>query len=65
VRGRGLMWGLVVSVPAADVVNAAYRHGLLILSAGANVVRLLPPLTITPEEIDLLLEKLRAALGGG
>ena len=62
VRGQGMIWGVVTTVPAADVVKAAQAHGLLILSAGTNVVRLLPPLTITSQEIDLLLNKLQAAL---
>jgi len=62
VRGRGMMWGLVTSFPAADAVKAAQAHGLLILSAGSNVIRLLPPLTISKAEIALLLERLQAAL---
>ncbi len=62
VRGRGMMWGLVSTVPAANVVSAARNHNLLILSAGANVIRLLPPLVISESEIDLLVEKLSLAL---
>ncbi len=62
VRGRGMMWGLVTSFPAADAVKAAQARGLLILSAGGNVIRLLPPLIISKEEISLLLERLQAAL---
>ncbi|OQY36489.1 MAG: acetylornithine aminotransferase [Anaerolineaceae bacterium 4572_5.2] len=62
VRGKGMMWGLVTTIPAADVVKAALAHNLLILSAGSNVIRLLPPLLISEREIELLLEKLQAAL---
>jgi len=62
IRGRGMMWGVVTTIPAADVVNAAQTHGLLVISAGTDVVRLLPPLSISSEEIDLLLEKLQTAL---
>ncbi|HHJ06977.1 MAG TPA: aspartate aminotransferase family protein [Anaerolineae bacterium] len=62
VRGKGMMWGLVTSFPAADAVKAAQARGLLILSAGGNVIRLLPPLIISKEEISLLLERLQAAL---
>ncbi len=62
VRGKGMMWGLLTTVPAADVVAAARARGLLILSAGANVVRLLPPLVISREEIAALVEKLSLAL---
>lgn len=62
VRGRGMMWGVVTTIPAAEVMKAARTHGLLVLVAGADVVRLLPPLTIKPEEIVLLLQKLQATL---
>ncbi len=62
VRGRGMMWGLLTTVPAANIVAAAQEQGLLILSAGANVVRLLPPLVISEAEIDVLTEKLSLAL---
>jgi acetylornithine aminotransferase len=62
VRGRGLMWGLVSEPPAGDIVTEARNHGLIILVAGPNVVRLLPPLTITQAEIDLLVERLLKTL---
>ncbi len=62
VRGQGMMWGLVSTFPAAQAVKAAQAQGLLILSAGSNVIRLLPPLIISEEEIALLLEKLQVTL---
>ncbi len=62
VRGKGLMWGLVSTPPAADIVAEARRHGLIILVAGSNVVRLLPPLTITLTEIDTLVSRLAHAV---
>ena len=52
VRGLGLMWGIQLNVPAAPVVAAALAAGLLVTSAGERVVRLLPPLTITADEVD-------------
>jgi len=52
VRGRGLMWGLELAEPAAPYVTAARERGLLVLTAGANVLRLLPPLVISPEELE-------------
>jgi predicted acetylornithine/succinylornithine family transaminase len=58
IRGKGLMWGLVTVPPAADIVAEARKHGLIILVAGPNVVRLLPPLVISRPEIDLLVERL-------
>ncbi|RMF01462.1 MAG: aminotransferase class III-fold pyridoxal phosphate-dependent enzyme, partial [Chloroflexi bacterium] len=62
VRGRGMMWGLVSVPPAAEIVAQARNHGLIILVAGPNVVRLLPPLTISRDEIDLLVERLAQTL---
>jgi acetylornithine/N-succinyldiaminopimelate aminotransferase len=64
VRGKGLMWGLVSVPPALDVVDAARSHGLIILIAGPNVVRLLPPLTISQAEVDELVSRLLKALDG-
>jgi len=52
VRGRGLMWGVELSVPAAPVVGAARDRQLLVLSAGPNVLRLLPPLVIEDADLD-------------
>ncbi|MBE7552004.1 MAG: aspartate aminotransferase family protein [Anaerolineales bacterium] len=57
-RGRGLMWGLLSEIPAAEIVAEARNHGLIILVAGERVVRLLPPLTITRAELDMLIERL-------
>ena len=50
-RGQGLMLGLKMRVPNTDFVNAARKHGLLIIGAGDNVVRLLPPLIITEGQV--------------
>ncbi|MCX6027904.1 MAG: aspartate aminotransferase family protein [Chloroflexi bacterium] len=58
VRGVGLMLGADLDIPAADVVVAGYRHGLLMVNAGSNILRLVPPLVISREEIDLLVERL-------
>jgi len=51
VRGRGLMWGLELSEPAAPFVTAARERGLLVATAGPNVIRLLPPLVVTQEQL--------------
>lgn len=50
-RGQGLMLGLKLVVPNTEFVAAARKHGLLIVGAGENVVRLLPPLTITEDQV--------------
>ena len=61
VRGQGLMWGLEVNTDVDAIVDAARSHRLLINRTSGSVVRLLPPLIITLEEIDQALETLEAA----
>jgi len=51
VRGRGLMWGVELAEAAAPFVAAARERGLLVATAGPTVLRMLPPLVITPEEL--------------
>ena len=58
-RGLGLMQGLVVTVPVKEVVTKALlEEHLVILSAGKDVIRLLPPLVITEKDVDLFKEKI-------
>jgi acetylornithine/N-succinyldiaminopimelate aminotransferase len=52
VRGAGLMLGLKCKVPNSEVVNAGYAAGIITVPAADNVVRLLPPLTLTDDDID-------------
>jgi acetylornithine/N-succinyldiaminopimelate aminotransferase len=61
VRGLGLMLGLECKVPNTDVVAAGYAALLTTVPAADNVVRLLPPLTITEGEITEALARLDAA----
>lgn len=61
VRGQGLLLGLKLNVPNTEFVNAARRTGLLVVGAGDNVIRLLPPLIITEEHVREAMEKLSAA----
>ena len=61
VRGRGLMVGVDLDVPAANLVAAGYGQGLLMINAGPETLRLVPPLIITRPEIDTLIERLAAA----
>jgi len=61
VRGKGLMMGLECAVPNMDVVNAGYDALILTVPAGGNVVRFVPALTITKEEIDEALARLSSA----
>lgn len=66
VRGAGLMIGAELRQPfrgrAGDIGAAAARHGVLVLSAGADVVRLLPPLTIDDDEVEDGMTRLEAAM---
>jgi len=62
VRGWGLIQGLVMRIPAAEVVRAAMEQGLLLVPAGSQVVRFVPPLIVTPAEIDEALARLESAL---
>lgn len=61
-RGKGLIQGLVVTKPVAEIVNKALAEGLVVISAGSDVIRLVPPLIITREHIDEMIEKLEKAL---
>jgi acetylornithine/N-succinyldiaminopimelate aminotransferase len=63
VRGKGLMIGADLDLSASEVVSAGYRKGLLLVNAGLETLRLVPPLIITWEEIDLLIERLRGIFG--
>ena len=60
-RGEGLMMGIKCKAPNMDVVNACYAEDLLTVPAADNVVRILPPLNVTEEEIDLAIAKIDAA----
>jgi len=58
IRGRGLMMGIELDFPASDIVNAGYDEGLLMVGAGANTLRLVPPLIIETSDIDVAIERL-------
>ena len=66
IRGKGLMLGGVLHEAwkgrAGEIVSSALNHGVLILVAGPDVVRLVPPLTITGDEVQTGLERLTKAL---
>ena len=62
-RGMGFMQGIVVEGrPVGDIVKKAIANGLVILSAGSDVLRLVPPLIITKDDIDEMIGKLEAVL---
>jgi len=62
-RGMGLIQGLEFSVPVAPIVSQALlEQKLVLISAGANVIRFVPPLVIEKEHVDEMVEKLEAVL---
>lgn len=61
-RGKGLMQGLELSVPAAPVLARARDKGVILISAGANVIRFVPPLVVTEKEIARMLSVLGECL---
>jgi acetylornithine/N-succinyldiaminopimelate aminotransferase len=62
VRGLGLMWGLELAREGTPVVAACRERGLLVNCTQGNVIRLLPPLVITDQELAAALAILREAL---
>jgi acetylornithine/N-succinyldiaminopimelate aminotransferase len=62
VRGRGLLVGALLDRPVGPVVDACREQGLLVLSAGSDVLRLTPPLVVTAGEVDRALSILEEVL---
>ena len=61
-RGRGFMQGLVCKGPVKEVIADAMDNGLILINAGADIIRILPPLVITEKEIDEMVQILGQAL---
>ena len=57
-RGKGLMQGLVVTMKPADICKKALENGLVIISAGSDVLRIVPPLVIEKDHVDEMICKL-------
>ena len=65
-RGRGLIQGLEFAGAVAPVVNnALLEQKLVLISAGSNVIRFVPPLVIEKEDVDEMVKRLRAAIEEG
>lgn len=62
VRGKGLMIGVKIDKDPHEIATAALESGLIVLTAGTDVLRLLPPLTITQAEIETGLKILKKVL---
>lgn len=63
VRGLGLMLGLELDQEAKPIIQAGYEHGIILINAGPNVLRLVPPLIVNEQDIDHLITALTAILG--
>ena len=61
-RGSGLMQGLVCKGAVGDVIAKAMEKGLILINAGVSIIRLVPPLIITKENVDDMIQLLDAAL---
>ncbi len=61
-RGRGLMQGLEFDHPVGDILKRALEEGLVLINAGTNVIRFLPPLVITREHVDEMVAILKKCL---
>ena len=63
-RGLGLMQGLELTVNPKDVIAKALDNGLILFSAGTNVIRFVPPLVITKSDVDEMIDKLQKSFEG-
>ena len=61
-RGKGLMQGLVLTAPVGEVVKKCISNGLFVISAGSNVLRMVPPLIIKKEDVDKMIDILDKSL---
>lgn len=62
IRGKGLMIGIEWKKPVADLIQTAKENGILVLMAGPNVLRLLPPLNISLEDINQGIDRLSLSI---
>ena len=62
-RGVGLMQGLVFEQPVGDIIKRAMDLGLILINAGANIIRFVPSLVITEEDLDQMISILKEAIG--
>ena len=61
-RGMGLMQGIELNISVGDVVKSALNHGLILITAGTNVIRMVPPLIVSKENIDEMIRILEICI---
>ena len=61
-RGLGLIQGLEFSEPVGPIINKCMENGLILINAGTNIIRFVPPLVITKENVDDMIDILKKAL---
>ena len=61
-RGVGLMQGLEFDIPVGDIIKKCMDKGLILINAGANIIRFVPPLVITEKDVDAMLEIIISSL---
>ncbi|MBQ1850307.1 MAG: aspartate aminotransferase family protein [Lachnospiraceae bacterium] len=61
-RGVGLMQGLLFDKPVGPIINRAIEKGLLLINAGANIIRFVPPLVIRESHVDQMIEILEECI---
>ena len=61
-RGAGLMQGLVFDRPVGEIINRALEKGLILINAGADIIRFVPPLVITKEHVDEMISILEPCI---
>lgn len=64
VRGRGLMVAVELSIESGPIIQKGYEHGLIMVNAGPNVLRFVPPLIVEKSHVDQLIDRLTTILAG-
>lgn len=62
-RGTGLMQGLKFDRPVGDYIKGALEKGLILINAGADIIRFVPPLVITEDDVDRMIDILDGCIG--
>lgn len=62
IRGKGLMIGIELKIPAASIIEALQELGIIVIPSRTHVIRLLPPLIVQKEHIEILINGLKKVL---